>query len=109
MARVFSEKKSGGKVKMFFFVVVVVAIIIAIWWIAGSLQSSHSEEQMKIAKEAIFRATVQCYSIEGRYPQSLDYLEENYGLALDHDKYVYYYQAIAENIMPNIRLFALGE
>jgi hypothetical protein len=109
MARVFSEKKSGGKVKMFFFIVAAIAILIAIWWAAGSLQSSHSEEQMKIAKEAIIRATVQCYSIEGRYPPGLDYLEENYGLTLDRDKYVYYYQAVAENIMPNIQLFDLGE
>lgn len=94
---------------MFFFIVAVIAILIAIWWLAGSLDSSNDEEQMKVAKEAIVRATVQCYSLEGRYPPGLDYLEENYGLALDREKYVYYYQVIAENIMPNVRLFPLGE
>jgi hypothetical protein len=59
-------------------------------------------------KEAIVRATAQCYSLEGRYPPDLDYLEQNYGLALDHDKYVYHYQTIGENMMPRIDLFPLS-
>ncbi|MDR2157427.1 MAG: hypothetical protein LBO81_06590 [Clostridiales Family XIII bacterium] len=109
MARVFREKKSGGTIRMFFFVVAALALLIAIWRLADALGANQDEEQMKIAQEAVLRATVQCYSIEGRYPPGLDYLEENYGLALDREKYVYYYQAVAENIMPNVRLFALGE
>ena len=30
-------------------------------------------------KKAIARASVQCYAIEGRYPPSIEYLEEHYG------------------------------
>lgn len=30
-------------------------------------------------RRAVTRASVQCYAIEGRYPPSVEYLEENYG------------------------------
>jgi type II secretory pathway pseudopilin PulG len=93
--------------KVFFFALVAVAAVVVIWWAAGTLQESNQEEQLKITKEAILRATVQCYSLEGRYPPSLEYLEDNYGLTLDRTKYIYYYQSIGENIMPDVKLFLL--
>ena len=107
MARVFSERKSTGRIKLFCFAVLIIAIIIGIWYVAGSLQKSQSDEQIKIAQDAIVRATVQCYSIEGRYPTGLKYLTENYGITLNEEEYVYYYQSIGANIMPNIRVMHL--
>ena len=107
MARVFSEKKSNGRIRLFCFAVAIIAIIVGIWYIAGSLQTSQEREQIKIAQDAITRATVQCYSLEGRYPTGLQYLEDNYGITLNEEKYVYYYQSIGANIMPNIRVMTL--
>ena len=107
MARVFREKKSYGKIRTFCFAVVIIAIIVGIWYIAGSLQTSQEREQIKIAQDAITRATVQCYSLEGRYPTGLQYLQDNYGITLNEEKYVYYYQSIGVNIMPNIRVIPL--
>jgi hypothetical protein len=108
MARVFREKKQVGGVKSFFFIIAAIVALILIWYAASSLGDSHSAESEKIGREAIVRATVQCYSLEGRYPPSLEYLEENYGLTLDRKKYVYYYQSIGTNMMPDIRMFPLG-
>jgi hypothetical protein len=108
MARIFREKKSVGGVKIFLFIIVAIAVLILIWYAASSLGNSNDAENQKISKEAIVRATVQCYSLEGRYPQSLEYLEANYGLTLDRKKYVYYYQSIGTNMMPDIRLFPKG-
>ena len=51
------------------------------------------------------RATVQCYAIEGRYPPDLAYLEENYGLILDREHYVYHYRLEGSNLMPEIQVF----
>lgn len=95
--------------KTILFIALAIAILIAMWRISTGLRSSHDEEQSKIAEEAIIRAAVQCYALEGRYPSSLEYLETNYGLALNREKYVYHYRAVAENIMPEIRLFLLEE
>ena len=41
-------------------------------------------------------------AIEGRYPPSVEYLEENYGVQIDHDKYNVFYDGFASNIMPEI-------
>ena len=53
-------------------------------------------------RDAIRRASVQCYAIEGRYPPSVDYLEENYGILIGRDKYDVFYSGFASNFMPDI-------
>ncbi|MGN0712064.1 MAG: hypothetical protein ACI4LO_09890 [Anaerovoracaceae bacterium] len=59
-------------------------------------------EGAKSLREAIRRATVQCYAIEGRYPSSVDYLVENYGIQIDEEKYAVFYEGFASNVMPDI-------
>lgn len=51
---------------------------------------------------AIRRASVQCYAIEGRYPPSVEYLEENYGIQIDRNRYDVFYSGFASNFMPDI-------
>ncbi|MDR1495484.1 MAG: hypothetical protein LBS67_00985 [Clostridiales Family XIII bacterium] len=106
MARVFRKKRSYGALKLLLFVAAAVVVVGLVLSAVSSLDDSRRSENMKIGKEAIVRATVQCYSLEGRYPPDLEYLEENYGLTLDRDKYVYHYQAIGENLMPRVELFS---
>ena len=33
----------------------------------------------------MIKGAVQCYSVEGRYPESLSYMEKHYGLEYDKD------------------------
>ncbi len=60
-------------------------------------------------KQAISRATVQCYAIEGRYPPSVDYLEEHYGIQIDRKRYHVFYEGFASNIMPEITVIPAEE
>lgn len=53
-------------------------------------------------RDAIRRASVQCYAIEGRYPPSVEYLEENYGIQIDKERYDVFYNGFASNFMPDI-------
>lgn len=53
-------------------------------------------------RQAIRRASVQCYAIEGRYPPSVEYLEEQYGIQIDRERYHVFYDGFASNIMPEI-------
>lgn len=53
-------------------------------------------------RDALRRASVQCYAIEGRYPPSLEYLEENYGIRIDRNRYDVFYSGFASNFMPDI-------
>ena len=52
------------------------------------------------------RNVVQCYAAEGRYPESLKYLEEHYPLRYDKEKYFIGYEVLGENIMPDITIIS---
>ena len=63
------------------------------------------EENYKILSDAIIRSAVQCYAIEGFYPPDIEYLENNYGLLVDHNKYFVSYNVFASNIIPEVQIF----
>lgn len=65
------------------------------------------EEKYNILKDALIRSVVQCYAIEGFYPPNIEYLENNYGLVVDHNKYVISYNIFASNIMPEFDVFII--
>lgn len=56
-------------------------------------------------RNAIAQASVQCYAIEGRYPPSVEYLEEQYGIRIDRERFNVFYDGFASNIMPEITVF----
>lgn len=60
------------------------------------------EDRLSALSDAIRRASVQCYAIEGRYPPSVEYLEDHYGIIINHDYYNVFYDGWASNIMPEI-------
>ena len=43
---------------------------------------------------------MQCAAIEGSYPMTLSYLEDNYGLQVNDDDFVIFYDAFASNVLP---------
>lgn len=60
-------------------------------------------------KDSLYRASVQCYAIEGRYPPSVEYLEENYGIQINRDCYHVFYDGFASNVMPEITVVLAEE
>lgn len=60
-------------------------------------------------KKAVTRASVQCYAIEGRYPPSVEYLEENYAVQINRKKYNVFYDGFASNVMPQITIVPIEE
>lgn len=59
-------------------------------------------EGAQTLRNAITRACVQCYAIEGRYPPSVQYLEDRYGVQIDEERYNVFYDGFASNLMPDI-------
>lgn len=90
---------------MIFPVILFVAMILIM--LKGTLYFGNMNDRQNIdlMRQAIKRAAIQCYAIEGYYPSSISYLEENYGIYIDHDKYFIDYMNIASNIMPNIEVY----
>ena len=66
------------------------------------------EAQTELVRDAVRRAVVTCYAVEGAYPSGVDYLMENYGLVYDEENYFVVYMAFASNIMPEIRVVERG-
>ncbi len=50
------------------------------------------------------RAVISCYATEGSYPESYEYLQKNYGVSINEDKYAVFYEAFASNMMPDITI-----
>lgn len=63
---------------------------------------SSFEESTSQMEAALNKAVTQCYSIEGAYPESLEYLLDNYQVYVDEDKYIVHYVYEASNIRPDI-------
>jgi len=64
--------------------------------------ASLASHGIRLAEEAVRRAAVSCYALEGAYPESYDYLREHYGLRVNEALYAVNYQVFASNIMPEI-------
>lgn len=75
----------------------------------GHMEETVQREQQELLQEAINQAVVNCYALEGRYPESMQYLIENYGIQVDFDKYAVSYEIFAENIKPHVKVLRLGE
>jgi len=68
---------------------------------------SSSAEGLRILEDSIRRAAVMSYAIEGRFPESLGYIEENFGIHIDRTRYVVHYRVFASNILPEIVVIPL--
>lgn len=85
----------------------VIFFVVAGWMIISltQLQSKLNQEGAKRLEEALQRAAISCYSMEGIYPSSLEYLQQNYGVYIDEQKYHVFYEVIGENIKPEIKVY----
>lgn len=74
-----------------------------------SMSRRMDREGEETLRNAIARACVQCYAIEGRYPPSVQYLEENYGIRVDRERFYVFYEGFASNIMPDITVIFIQD
>lgn len=78
------------------------AVILVFLAATSYVSDSTARQEAEGLEDSIRKSMVHCYALEGSYPQDLAYLEENYGITYDHDKYVISYEIIGENLMPDI-------
>ena len=70
--------------------------------------TASSQAQTELVEDAVRRAVITCYAIEGAYPSTLDYLKKHYGLVYDEENYYVFYDSFASNILPDIRVTERG-
>ncbi|MBC5649025.1 hypothetical protein [Christensenella tenuis] len=84
-------------------------VFLVVVFAVSDVSLSARAQERATAEEAVRRAAVQCYAIEGRYPQDVAYLQEHYGLVVDTRRYSYHLNPVGENLMPEIFVFPAGE
>ena len=102
------REKSLYKLKIFisaFGIILFIAIII--WFMIGidRTRSVSDEQRLSNVKQSVMNGAVLCYSVEGFYPDSLDYLKENYGLSYDESRYHVYYGYVSADIRPSVMVY----
>ena len=71
------------------------------------VEASSRAEGLRILEESIYRAVAKCYAVEGRYPDTISYVEDHYSVHIDRTKYVVHYEIFASNILPEITVIEL--
>jgi len=65
-------------------------------------KASSSAEGLRILENSLRRAVVMCYAIEGRYPESVEYIERHFGIHIDRSRYIVHYRVFGSNMLPEI-------
>ncbi|NLE25392.1 MAG: hypothetical protein GX625_08625 [Clostridiaceae bacterium] len=94
-------------IQPFLMIIIIIVAVVSVVSMNEFWKNSNDAQPERI-KEAIERACVQCYALEGSYPPDLEYLSEHYGLILNEDKYFYYYEIFASNVMPYVEVYERG-
>lgn len=88
--------------------VLLVLIPLALLFASRFLGGRADTETLELTEQAVRRAAVQCYALEGFYPSSLDYLKDHYGVTVDEDRCFVAYQYVAANLMPDITVLPIS-
>ena len=99
------SKQGRGKLIAVLIIVIIVAAVCLTVWIRHSA-ADESSERIRSIRDTINERTLQCYVIEGAYPESLEYLEENYGLTVNRQEYKIVYTPYAENLPPDVQVIS---
>ena len=78
--------------------------VVAVAAAAGQVSRDMDAQAAAALKDSVVQAAVQCYAVEGAYPESVDYLEQNSGLHTNHKRYIVSYAAFASNVMPDVQV-----
>ena len=69
------------------------------------VRNSSRAQNIELLRQAVKRTALECYSVEGFYPPEVTYLEDNYSLNYDHDRYLVFYDCFSSNMMPTIDVY----
>ncbi len=70
----------------------------------SSFSDSARKRQKESLENALMRSITYCYTMEGAYPESLDYLKKYYGLTYNEDLFFVDYRVSGTNILPDVTI-----
>ena len=90
-------------------VCIFILMMVMLFYGVNSVTNATAQKEQESLKNAVVQSAVHCYSVEGAYPDSLDYLKKHYGITWDESKYKVTYEIIAKNIRPEVKVIPLQE
>lgn len=96
------KKNISRLLRALLFPLLVLCIALYFLTALSNFDADKALEDKQQLEEALNRAAVSCYAIEGAYPPDLEYLVERYGVQINHDLFTVKYEFIASNLMPDI-------
>ena len=70
----------------------------------NSLSADTTRQQRAQLEAALNRGIITCYTLEGRYPESLQYLQEHYPLHYNENLFFVDYQVQGANMLPDVTI-----
>lgn len=103
MKRFVNEKKRTN-LKPVISMALFLAFFLLFLLLLSGVSDKNSEKQTEMLRLSISRGIAHCYSMEGHYPEDLEYLKEHYGITYNEDEYFVGYQVLGENIFPDVTI-----
>lgn len=101
----FETQKSSSSSGNLMISAAVFCIVLAVFILGISRVSKQTDAQaMQTLEQALNRGIIHCYTIEGSYPENLQYLKDHYGLTYDEERFFVDYQVLGSNIIPEITI-----
>jgi len=83
---------------IFFFVLTIFLLGISV------LEKRTDTQAMQTLEQAVNRGIIHCYTMEGAYPENLQYLKDHYGLIYDEERFFVDYQILGSNLIPEVTI-----
>ncbi len=97
--------EKSWKREILFPVILFLVVLIAAGMAGRYFDHTTTQQSIDLLRQSARKAMVQCYAIEGSYPSDIAYLEDNYGLEYNHEKYFIDYEVFGSNVMPNLEVY----
>ena len=83
---------------------VIALVLAAAVLLVTRIDATRGTREKELVEQAVRDAALTCYAVEGAYPSDLGYLRANYRLSFDEEKYVVFYDAWGDDVMPDIHV-----
>ena len=101
--RNFVQSLFSGIIPVIFTIAIIVIVLIGL----RQADEANRAEGLRVLEEALHRAVIHSYAVEGSFPESLAHITETYGIYIDSTRFVVHYDVFAQNILPYIRVMEL--
>ncbi len=97
-----SEMRLQRRLRVLFYGLLILALAFIVLFFWDSARASMEEQAAASIRSSILDTAMQCCAVEGSYPMTLGYMEENYGLRVNSRDFLITYEAFASNVLPTV-------